>query len=134
VLQYVAVCCCRVLQGVAVCCRVLRSVAENSPCIPYISDMTERHSSVCCSILQCVAVFCRVLQYVAGCCSVLPGVAVCCRTHLLYTSHQWHDRVTYLSVLQCFTVCCRVLQYVAGNAFPILHLNDMALSQIRNAF
>jgi len=46
-------CCCSVLQCVAVCCGVLQCVA------------------VCCSVLQCVAVCCSVLQCAAVCCSVL---------------------------------------------------------------
>ena len=42
------------------CCSVLQCVA------------------VCCSVLQCVAVCYSVLQYVAVCCSVLQFVTMCC--------------------------------------------------------
>jgi len=45
---YDAVCCCSLLQSVAVCCSLLQSVA------------------VCCSLLQSVAVCCSLLQSVNG--------------------------------------------------------------------
>ena len=45
-------CCCNVLQCVAVCCSVLQCVAE----------WFDVDLMCCCSVLQCVAVCCSVLQ------------------------------------------------------------------------
>jgi len=95
-----AVCCCSVLQCVAVCCSVLQCVAvccsvfimqtyatrlihlrqDLFVCDVYAGctcKVWQFDSFICACVLQCVAVCCSVLQCVAVCCSVLQCVAVC---------------------------------------------------------
>ena len=72
------VCCCSVLQCVAVCCSLLQSVA------------------VCCSVLQCVAVLCRCFSKVC-CCKVLQCVEVCCSVLQCVEVH--------CTVLHCVALC-----------------------------
>jgi len=74
VLQYVAVCCSMLLQGVVTCYKLHSAVyMYGGSC-----------GAVCCSVLQCVvAGCCSVLQrcvcrWYVMCCSILQSVAVCC--------------------------------------------------------
>ena len=61
-------CCCSVLQCVAVCCiiEMARSRMHHCGC-----TCRKWRGMCCCSVLQCVVVCCIVLQRVAACCSVL---------------------------------------------------------------
>ena len=96
-------CCCSVLQRVAVCsCSVLQCVAAGQK----LSD--EWHPSS--RVLQCVVAMCcwRLLQYVlVCCCSVLQ-----CAAAGQELSDGWHPST---NVLQCVVkmCCCSVLQCVA---------------------
>jgi len=96
------VCCCSMLQRVAVYCSGLQCV------------------TICCNVLQCATVCCSVLQCVAVCCSVLQCVAV--RSNYFLVVNFWllvfpptlGSFVTVCcSVLPCIVVCCDVLRCVA---------------------
>ena len=63
------ICCCSMLQCVAVCFSVLQRGCRRGFYQDLMSHMTHSCLAVRCSMLQCVAV----------CCSVLQCDAVCCR-------------------------------------------------------
>ena len=101
------VCCCSVLQCVAVCCSVLQCCALDFsvPLNAEVYCIVLQCAAVCYSVLQCAAVCCIVLQCAAVCCSVLQCAAVCCSVLQCVA--------VYCIVLQCAAVCCSVLQCAA---------------------
>jgi len=115
-LNVAQVCCCSVLQCVAMCCSGWlgvavgrESVGDDERCAGVMLQFVR----VSCSFLQCIAVCCSGIC----CCSVKQCVAVCCSVL------QWN------MLLQCVAVYCSVLQCVAVEYVGVDERCEAALSK-----